>query len=217
MSCRRHAKRLGAITVWDALGVALGEPYDPHPFSSDGLVTLPKQMQDMDGPSVHRIEIPLEPKYFAPISRPAAMRPGLLYIIEALASAGTNLLVSGIYFYMTSHYGWGLLENFLLASSQGVIYISSALMAHKVAGRLGNRNTLLLIYALMSALAMACLLARSSLAVACLLLLYSGLSVITWPILEGLVSAGLDSHLMSRRISRYNLVWAAVGVFMLAI
>jgi MFS family permease len=145
------------------------------------------------------------------------MRRAVLFTIEALASAGTNLLISGIYFYMAHHYGWRLLDNFLLAAGQGLVYIGGALASHSVLDRLGTRRALAISYGLMSAMALGCVMARSSAAVTVLLLAYSGISVITWPILEGLVSVGLDSELMSRRISSYNLVWSAVGVVMLAL
>jgi hypothetical protein len=140
-----------------------------------------------------------------------------VFALAAFASSGTNLLITGIYFYMSHRYGWGMLQNFLLATGQGAVYIVGALNAHKVTERLKPRKALMIVYALMAAIAMAALAGKSASVVTVLLLMYTITSVISWPILESQITTGTDSRRMSRRISSYNLVWAATGVMMLAI
>jgi hypothetical protein len=171
-------------------------------------------MQAMDGLRISpttRPPLGIEAAHARPV--PAST----VYLLEALASVGTNLLISGIYFYMTSRYGWGLLQNFLLASVQGVVYVVGALSAHAIRARLGTRRSLWLMYGVLAALSLFCLAVHSAAAVTAILLAYTALSVITWPILEGLISHGLDSYTLSRRISHYNLVWAGVGATALAV
>src|SRR5690348_3667379 len=78
----------------------------------------------------------------APAHASHAPNAGVIYTLEALASAGTNLLIAAIYFYMAHRYGWGLLQNFLLACGQGIVYIIGALSASGISHRMGKRLTL---------------------------------------------------------------------------
>src|SRR5439155_15341633 len=98
------------------------------------------------------------------------------------------------------------------------VYIVGALNSHRITQRLKPRNALAIVYACMAACTIAAMLLNDSAAlVSAVLLLYTIISVISWPILESQVTTGTDSHTMSKRISTYNLVWAATGVIMLAI
>ncbi|HEX4793762.1 MAG TPA: hypothetical protein VH370_08225, partial [Humisphaera sp.] len=152
------------------------------------------------------------------IGAPASLPPGVIFTLAALASSGTSLLITGIYFFMAHRYAWTLRQNFFLAASQGCVYIIGALNSHRFTARFKPRRVLVFVYALMAAIALSALLLVSWPGIVTgLLLLYSMTSVISWPILESQITTGTDSHTMSRRISAYNLVWAATGVAMLAI
>jgi hypothetical protein len=48
-------------------------------------------------------------------------------------------------------------------------------------------------------------------------LAYTALMAIGWPILESLVSTGVDPRRLARRISAYNLVWAGTGAATIAV
>ncbi|HET6250152.1 MAG TPA: MFS transporter [Tepidisphaeraceae bacterium] len=144
--------------------------------------------------------------------------PWRFYSVEALASAGTNLMVSGIYFYTADAFHWNLRQNFLLATGQGLVYVVGALLANAIGRRMGKNSALTMVYSAMSAIALlACFCADRPATVTALLLGYSFCSAIGWPLMESLVSTGVDSHALSRRISIYNVVWAGVGALMLAI
>jgi len=150
-------------------------------------------------------------------AQPALPLPVVLWL-AAIASSGTSLMITGIYFYMANQYRWGLKQNFLLAAGQGAVYIVGALNSHRITQRLRPRNALAIVYTLMAACAIWAMVMRHfPMWVSALLLLYTIISVISWPILESQVTTGTDSHTMSKRISTYNLVWAATGVFMLAV
>jgi MFS family permease len=155
----------------------------------------------------------------APAQLSAKQRlPWRLYSVEALAAAGTNLLVSAIYFYTAEKFRWGLRQNFLLATGQGVVYVAGALLANGFAGRVERHRALAMVYAVMALLPMLAFFSTSRVViVTALLLAYSFASSVGWPLMESLVSTGVDSHALSRRISVYNLVWSGISVLMLAI
>lgn len=145
-------------------------------------------------------------------SPPGAPLPWRLYGVEALASAGTNLMISAIFFYTKNHLHWTLQQNFLLASGQGLFYIAGAMTAGPVARRLNQKFALALVYLAMAALALLAFAAGARpWIVTILLLIYSYCSTIGWPMMESLVSTGVDSHELSRRVGIYNAVWATVG------
>jgi MFS family permease len=155
-----------------------------------------------------------------PYARPTAATspPWRLYSAEALAAAGTNLLITAIYFYTADQFHWNLKQNFLLASGQGLFYVAGALTAGSLARWVSRPLALALVYAVMALLSILAFFAvRSPVMVTALLLLYSFASTLGWPILESLASSGVDSHALSRRIATYNFVWASVSIAMLAI
>ncbi len=139
-----------------------------------------------------------------------------LYGVETLSSIGQNLLVTGIFFYTQHRLGWGVIDNLLLATGQGVVYTIGALLAGWLAGRLGRRRALVALYALMTLFAVGVLVSGGGALIIVSLLIYTFLVAMTWPMLESLASSGLDAEALSRRIGVYNLVWAGVGVVTIA-
>jgi MFS family permease len=153
--------------------------------------------------------------YEAP--RPQA-RIGVFYLVEGITSHSVALMLASIYFYTTSRFGWRSMENFLLAASLGVVYVLGALSAHAVSTKLGRRRALVLTYSVMSAAAVAALAgAHSPRTLVPFLLVYSGLSAITWPALESLVSSGTSAGELSRRLGVYNCVWSGTGALTVAL
>jgi MFS family permease len=142
---------------------------------------------------------------------------GLFYVVEGVTTCGVALMLSSIYFYTTGRFGWGSSQNFLLATVLGVIYVLCALAAHAVSTRLGRRRTLVVSYAAMAALALCPLLAASPKMLVAALFFYSGISAITWPALESLVSAGAEPGKMARRLGVYNCVWSGAGALTMAL
>src|SRR5688572_27542219 len=149
---------------------------------------------------------------------PAVIPPaGFLYVAEGLSSVGGNLMQVGIFFYTTRRFGWGLRENFTLAAAQGLVYVVGALVAHGLTARFGPRKLLAAVYGAITAVALSMLLVDSATGLVAALLAYTALMAISWPILESLMSTGLDAHALSRRISMYNVVWAGTGAATLAV
>ena len=138
------------------------------------------------------------------------------YVVEGLSSHAVALMLASIYFYTTRRFGWGSAQNFLLAAALGVSYVLGALWAHAVALRLGRRGTLVLMYGVMSVCAAAALWLTSPAMLVVILLIYSGLSAITWPALESLVSGDAEPGQLARRLGVYNCVWSGAGAVTVA-
>ncbi|HZL35552.1 MAG TPA: MFS transporter [Tepidisphaeraceae bacterium] len=151
------------------------------------------------------------------IAASRAALPWRLYAIEALTATGTSLMVAGIFFYTLHQYGWGLKQNFTLAAGQGAVYIVGAMAAGALTRRLGQARLLAIVYLIMALLPLAALGPRHAGPVAVLLLAYSGVSAVGWPIIESMVSTGVSPGELSRRQSMYNLIWSIVGVGAMAI
>ena len=124
----------------------------------------------------------------------------------------------GIFFYTNRRFGWGMRENFTLAAAQGLVYVVGALFAHGLTARVrpaqAARGGVRRHHA--QSRCRSCCSTRPRALVAALLA-YTALMAVSWPILESLVSTGLDAHALSRRISMYNVVWAGTGAATLAV
>jgi hypothetical protein len=144
-------------------------------------------------------------------------RVGILYTVEGLCSIGGNLMQVGIFFYTNRRFGWGLRENFTLAATQGVVYVVGALLAHALSTRVAPRRALAGVCAVLSLIALSTLATDSPRGMVAAVLAYTAVIGLCWPILESLVSVGVDAHAMSRRISVYNVVWAGTGAATLAV
>ena len=154
----------------------------------------------------------------APATRPARRGILVFYVVEGITSHSVALMLASIYFYTTSRFGWDSMRNYMLAAALGVVYVGGAMSAHAVALRLGRRQTLVTVYLLMSAAAwLAVVGGGSPLFLVPLLLVYSGLSAVSWPALESLVSSGAEAGELSRRLGVYNCVWSGTGAITVAL
>jgi len=143
-----------------------------------------------------------------------------LYFILALASTGGTMFTIGIVFYTHERFGWGLTENFRLAALQGVVYVVGALSAHSLTGRLPHRVATAWLHALMTLACGVGVLAASwsaTAAVIGVLLFYTFVSAVAWPILESLIAVGTSGARLAWRLGVYNVVWPLVGAVVLAL
>jgi MFS family permease len=141
----------------------------------------------------------------------------LLFTIEFLGSGAANFLQTGIFFYTRHRFGWSLRSNFLLATTQGAFYVAGAMNANRLTHFWSRRGALTRLYGAMSLVGLLGAMLPYSLVLAILLPVYSALGAMSWPILESLVSDGLESDRLSRRIALYNVVWSAAGALTLAV
>ena len=150
-----------------------------------------------------------------PVADTSCRRLWPVYAVEGLTSLSSSLLMVGVFFYTQFRFGWGARQNLLLAAAQGVAYIMGALLADRLTRWLGRIPGLVLLHMLMAALGLAGWFAASASAVTAVLIAYTFMAAANWPVLEGLISTGVDAHQLSRRIGIYNLVWP--GWFALAL
>jgi hypothetical protein len=147
----------------------------------------------------------------------------IVYVVEGLASVAANLLLMGIFFYTQRQFGWGLSSNLMLASGQGAFYVVGALAAGRAAERLGRRRLLLLLQAALASVALLCIALPTAPAMAALVLVYSMLSAVQWPLMESWACSGGgtgtprdQADRLAQRVGRYNLVWSGVNAATLA-
>jgi MFS family permease len=141
-----------------------------------------------------------------------------LFTVEGLCSIGGNLLQIGIFFYTNRRFGWGLRENFTLATVQGIVYVVGAMLAHALATRVGSRRALVVQLAALTFAALAPVVYGSIKVVVAALLVYTFVIGLCWPMIESLVAQGVsDPHVLSRRMAAYNVVWAGTAALTLAV
>jgi MFS family permease len=141
----------------------------------------------------------------------------LLFTVEFLTSAGTNFLQVGIFFYTIHRFHWTLRDNFLLGAAQGVAYVLGAMNADRLTRIWSRRPALTRLYFCMMTVAFIGAMFPFSAVIAVLLPIYAGIGAMSWPILESLISEGLDSDALGRRIGIYNLMWSGSGALVLAL
>lgn len=148
---------------------------------------------------------------------PSPTVPAALYAIEAMLSVGGTLLSIGIVFVMNHRFGWQMRQNFLLATGQGIVYVPGALSARWLAERFGRRAALSWIYLVLAALALVAAAAKSPVVIAVLLLGFTFVIGTSWPMLESLVTTGVDASALGRRVGTYNMIWPAAGFVAIAV
>ncbi|HSW39741.1 MAG TPA: MFS transporter [Acidobacteriota bacterium] len=143
----------------------------------------------------------------------------LLFSAEASNSVAASFLTVGLPFYMNHRFGWGAGENFIVAACQGILYACCALSARKLSGRWGRENIFMALSVAMSMIVIAagiCVSMSMAVPTAILATVTTGLFGASWPMLSSLVSCDGPPALLSRRLSRYNIVWAVSAAGALA-
>lgn len=129
---------------------------------------------------------------------------------------GGTLLVVGIFFFTEHRFGWSTRGNFMLAAAQGTLYVLGALLADRLTRCFGRARLLVMLYLTMAALATPAIVHPAPGLVTGLLLAYTLLIAVSWPVLESLVSSGASPHELSRRLGVYNLIWSGASALTFA-
>ena len=148
-------------------------------------------------------------------SDPARRR--MLYGVEAVTGLASTMLIISIYFYTEKRFGWKMRQNLLLAAAEGLVYVVGSLAASFISTRFGRRNSLLVVYAILATIAAIGIIRPTPTVVTSLLIIYTMVISLTWPMLESLVSADLPPRQLSRVLGAYNLVWAGIGACAVAV
>lgn len=168
----------------------------------------------------------------APHSTPA--RPGSItplwsaFAFTFLNSVGTFVATSGIFFLTKHGYGFTEAENYLLGVLLGITYIAGAMGAGPLIRRLKQRFASLtsrgVLIGLMAAMCVLCAVPWMSARLMpppmpgarpaawpmwTLVLLYSPLTGVLWPMVESYVSGGRRGHDLRSTIGWWNVVWSS--------
>jgi hypothetical protein len=147
----------------------------------------------------------------------ARHRRWMLYGVEGVSGLASTMLIISIYFYTEKVFGWSMRQNLILAAAEGLVYVVGSLAAKAVSGRFGRRNSLLVVYAILGAIAAVGIVKPTPMVVTTLLIIYTMTISLTWPMLESLVASGLSARQLSKILGAYNLVWAGIGACAVAV
>jgi len=148
--------------------------------------------------------------------RPAAPLPATLGL-TALASFGAGTATLGIFFVTEQVYRFSPAQQYGFGLAVGLTYTLAALgagRARRAAARAGlDARAFLALLALgMAALMCVPLLTSSAVALYAVIALYSPLTGMFWPLVEGYVSGGRRAGALRSAIGRFNLTWSSTLV-----
>src|SRR5436309_10066092 len=147
---------------------------------------------------------------FVMYSRP--VKAGI-FALAGLNSVATTYYFYYIYFFTQAQFGFGRMENLLLAASLGFIYTFASILCGRFAQIRGYFLSLRLGFFIMAVvLAVGSGIHSISDHVAAMIVCTVGMCF-TWPTLEAMVSEGEPPTRLQRMVGIYNIVWAAGGAF----
>ncbi len=142
-----------------------------------------------------------------------------------LGSLGTGAITNGFSFIATEGLGYTRTMNLLMALVLGVSYIAGALASGPIVSHLTKRSTRLtprgLLVFVLVVIGLACqlpLLAQRlapdllEAALWALIMIFSPMTGILWPIVEGYLSGGRREKALRSALGRFNIVWAGALV-----
>jgi hypothetical protein len=167
----------------------------------------------------------------APVST-NMLRPTPLWAAQVftfLCSMGTGLVTNGIFYLTESAYGFGRMDNLWLMCAMGVTYIVGAKGASGIVGvlrrafpRLSSRGFLAWLMLAMGALVLLPALVtggrgpdgsvRGSWVVWTVVLAYSPMTGVLWPMVEAFLSGGRSGRGLRSAIGSWNAVWSGAIV-----
>lgn len=145
-----------------------------------------------------------------------------MLVFSFLNSMSTYVVTSGIVYLTDGTYHFSRVQNYILGLTLGVTYVFAALLAGPLLRRVRNHSSrltsrrvlgiMMLAMALLCQLPLLASLLAPHLGVAsiwALVILYSPLTGVLWPIVESYVSGGLRAQPLLRFIGRWNVVWSS--------
>lgn len=152
-----------------------------------------------------------------------------IMLLSFLASVGTYIVESGVFFLTKHTYQFSEVENYALGCSLGTTYIVGAAgaskwiaLARRVVPGIGSRGILTGMMLVMTVLCAVPWAARRFTGDAgaepahwpmwVLVLIYSPLTGVMWPMIESYVSGGRSGPALRSAMSRWNVVWSSALV-----
>lgn len=132
----------------------------------------------------------------------------LFYLLELINCYAVVYYSNFLFFYMKAVYGFGELENLLLAALNGVVYTVASWQGGAFAQRHGCIRTLYIGFSGMAATLLGALYLPEALGQVIVFALWTVFVCFVWPALETVVSEEAGSRL-SDMVGIYNVTWAA--------
>ena len=159
-------------------------------------------------------------------STPASPTPLLAVLaLTFLGSLGTGAVTNGFSFIATEGLGYARTMNLLLALVLGVSYIVGALASGPIVRKLSDRGTrltprgvLIIVLVLIGSACQLPLIAKLvapdmiEIALWALIIIFSPMTGILWPIVEGYLSGGRRGARLRTALGRFNIVWSSALV-----
>lgn len=135
------------------------------------------------------------------------------FVLEGLNALATTWYFFYIYFFMQERFGFGKLQNLLLAAGLGFIYTFAAIFGGRFAQKFGYFRALKTGFFLLAA-ALAVGTQRESLPAHLAVMIVGTIGMcFTWPTLQALVSEGEPPRRLQKMVGIYNLVWSLASAF----
>ena len=157
-----------------------------------------------------------------PPDGPATTGDGSIFIATFINSLGTGVVTNGIFFLTSGAYGFSRTQNYLLGIVLGLTYIAGALATGPCIARLRRRgvSSRLLLMTVCLALAALCVIPwaarrggiEGAWPIWTLVVLYSPLTGVLWPVMEGYLSGGKSGERLRAVMGRWNVVWSGAVV-----
>jgi len=136
-----------------------------------------------------------------------------IFALAGLNSVATTYYFYYVYFFTQARFGFGRMENLVLAASLGFVYTFASIFCGRFAQRHGYFLSLRLGFFIMAVvLAVGSGIHSISGHVAAMIVCTVGMCF-TWPTLEAMVSEGEPPTRLQWRVGIYNIVWATGGAF----
>jgi len=135
-----------------------------------------------------------------------------------LASAGTGVGWTGIFFIAEQAYGFGTNQNLVLGAVMGAVYVIGALAAGRCVractrtNRFSERGALIVVCALMACSSLVPAFTGSSLGLWVFSGTYIAFSGVLWPVVESFVSGGRSGARLRRATGLFNITWASAMI-----
>ncbi|MBI3191142.1 MAG: MFS transporter, partial [Pedosphaera parvula] len=130
------------------------------------------------------------------------------FILEGLNSVAMVYYFLYLYFFMQEEFGFGNMQNLLLASLNGGVYMFAAVLGGRFGQRHGCFKAMRLGHAIMAGALLTGALVTSLPAQVMVMSVCVFGMCFTWPNLEAVVSEGEPPHRLQNMVGIYNLVWS---------
>jgi MFS family permease len=136
-----------------------------------------------------------------------------IFAVAGLNSIATTYYFYYVYFFMQARFGFGRMENLILAASLGFIYTFASIFCGRFAQRRGYFLSLRFGFCIMAVILAAGSGIHSICGHVAVMMVCTVGMCFTWPTIEAMVSEGETPGRLQRMVGIYNIVWATGGAF----